>query len=136
MEERIEIAYITQVDVGKQPLIQLAVIVFKQSKRLEIAFGVARMSGIPERLNMAFEVCAEFALFGGVQKCFLKLIQRPVDAVYLELLDNLAGAGLDLVQKGIVLNAFLIGLSLFFTFQIPFDGKSFGRIVPIGRIDV
>lgn len=44
--------------------------------------------------------------------------------------------GLDLVQKSIVLNAFLIGLPLFFAFQIPFDGKSFGRIVPIGRIDV
>lgn len=136
LQECIEIAHVTQVDVGKQPLIQLAVIIFEQSKRFEIAFGVARVAGIPQCLNMAFEVCAEFALLGGVQKCFLKLIQRPVDAVYLELLDNLAGAGLDLVQKGIVLNAFLIGLPLFFAFQIPFDGKSFGRIVPIGRINV
>ena len=85
---------------------------------------------------MTFEVCAEFTLFGGIQKCVLKLIQCPVDAVYLELLDDLAGVGLDLVQKGIVLNAFLIGLPLFFAFQIPFDGKSFGRIVPLGRIDV
>ena len=136
LQERIEIAYVTQVNVGKQPLIQLAVVIFEQSKRFEIAFGVARMSGIPQRLDMIFKVCAEFALFGGVQKCFLKLIQRPVDAVYLELLDNLAGAGLYLVQKGIVLNAFFIGLPLLFAFQIPFDGKSFGRIVPIGRIDV
>lgn len=60
----------------------------------------------------------------------------PVDAVYLEFLDNLAGAGFDFVQKSIVLNSFLIGLPLLFAFQIPFDGKSFGRIVPIGRIDV
>lgn len=136
LEECIEIAYITQVDVGKQPLIQLAVIVFKQSKRLEIAFGIARMSGIPKRLDMIFKICAEFALLGGIQKCVLKLIQRPVNAVYLEFLDNLAGAGFDFVQKGIVLNPFLIGLPLLFAFQIPFDDKSFGRIVPIGRIDV
>ena len=136
MEECIEIAYITQVDVGKQPLIQLAVIVFKQSKRLEIAFGIARMSGIPKRLDMIFKICAEFALLGRIQKCVLKLIQRPVNAVYLEFLDNLAGAGFDFVQKGIVLNPFLIGLPLLFAFQIPFDDKSFGRIVPIGRIDV
>ena len=94
------------------------------------------MSGIPKRLDMIFKICAEFALLGGIQKCVLKLIQRPVNAVYLEFLDNLAGAGFDFVQKGIVLNPFLIGLPLLFAFQIPFDDKSFGRIVPIGRIDV
>ena len=54
----------------------------------------------------------------------------------LEFLDNFTGTGLDLVQKGIVLNASFIGLPLLFAFQIPFDDKSFGRIVPIGRIDV
>lgn len=48
-----------------------------------------------------FEVCAEFSLLGGVQKCFLKLVQCPVDAVYLEFLDNLAGAGFDFVQKAL-----------------------------------
>ncbi len=66
---------------------------------------------------MIFKVCAKFTLFGGIQKCVLKLIQCPVDAVYLEFLDNLAGAGLDLVQKGIVLNAFFIGLPLLFAFR-------------------
>ena len=85
---------------------------------------------------MIFEVCAEFSLLGGVLKCFLILVQFPVDVVYLEFLDNLAGAGFDFVQKSIVLNSFLIGLPLLFAFQIPFDGKSLGRIVPIGRIDV
>ena len=47
LQERIEIAHVTQVNVGKQPLIQLAVVIFEQSKRFEIAWGIARMSGIP-----------------------------------------------------------------------------------------
>ena len=47
LQERIEIAHVTQVDVGIETLIQLPVVIFEQSKRFEIAFGVARMSGIP-----------------------------------------------------------------------------------------
>ena len=77
----------------QQPLIQLAVVIFEQSKRFEIAFGVARMSGIPQCLNMAFEVCAGFALLGGIQKGLLKWVQCPVGAVCLESLEQLIGEG-------------------------------------------
>lgn len=40
------------------------------------------------------EISVELALFGGIQKGVLELVQRPVDTFDLEAFDDLAGADL------------------------------------------
>ena len=130
-------------DVAGKPLLYYSLAAFQQSFIDEIII-VCRKDDIDYVKN---DIAGRYSIdkvtgivHGGAQRYDSVynglMIQRPVNAVYLEFLDNLAGAGFDFVQKGIVLNPFLIGLPLLFAFQIPFDDKSFGRIVPIGRIDV
>lgn len=136
MKKHIESPDITQVDVGKEPLIQLPVIASQHVLRLLIGLGVPDMSRRVQFRDTVGEISVELALFGGVQKGILELVQRPVDTLHVEAFDDLAGADLVLRQQRIVgLALFILGF-LLGSFQIAQDDELLAGLVPICRIGV
>ena len=82
------------------------------------------------------EIGVELSLFGGIQKGVLELVQRPVDTLYFETFDDLAGANLVLRQQRIVGFAlFILGL-LLGSFQVAQDDELLTGLVPICGIGV
>ena len=82
------------------------------------------------------EIGVEFPLLGSVQKGVLELVQRPVDTLYFETFDDLAGANLVLRQQRIVgLALFILGF-LLGSFQIAQDDELLAGFVPICGIGV
>ena len=136
MKKHIESPDITQVDVGKETLIQLPVIAFQYVLRLLIGLGIADMSRCVQFRDTVCEIGVELALFGGVQKGVLELVQRPVDTFDLEAFDDLAGANLVLRQQRIVgLALFILGF-LLGSFQVAQDDELLTGLVPICGIGV
>ena len=136
MKKHIESPDITQVDVGKEPLIQLPVIASQHVLRLLIGLGVPDMSRRVQFRDTVGEIGVELSLFGGVQKGVLELVQRPVDAFDLETFDDLAGADLVLRQQRIVgLALFILGF-LLGSFQVAQDDELLAGLVPICGIGV
>ena len=136
MKKHIESPDITQVDVGKEPLIQLPVIASQHVLRLLIGLGVPDMSRRVQFRNTVGEISVELSLFGGVQKGVLELVQRPVDTFDLEAFDDLAGANLVLRQQRIVgLALFILGF-LLGSFQVAQDDELLTGLVPICGIGV
>ena len=82
------------------------------------------------------EIGVELALFGGIQKGVLELVQRPVDAFDLETFDDLAGADLVLRQQRIVGLALSILGFLLGSFQVAQDDELLTGLVPICGIGV
>ena len=136
MKKHIESPDITQVDVGKEPLIQLPVIASQHILRLLIGLGIADMSRRVQFRDTVGEIGVELALFGGIQKGVLELVQRPVDAFDLEAFDDLAGADLVLRQQCIVgLALFILGF-LLGSFQVAQDDELLAGLVPICGIGI
>ena len=136
MKKHIESPDITQVDVGKEPLIQLPVIASQHVLRLLIGLGIADMSRRVQFRDTVGEIGVELSLFGGIQKGVLELVQRPVDAFDLETFDDLAGADLVFRQQRIVgFASFILGL-LLGSFQVAQDDELLTGLVPICGIGV
>ena len=136
MKEHIESPDITQVDVGKEPLIQLPVIASQHVLRLLVGLGIADMPRRVQFRDAVGEIGVEFPLLGGVQKGVLELVQRPVDTFDLETFDDLAGADLVLRQQRIVgLALFILGL-LLGSFQVAQDDELLAGLVPICGVSV
>ena len=136
MKKHIESPDITQVDVGKEPLIQLPVIASQHVLRLLIGLGVPDMSRRVQFRDAVGEIGVELSLFGGIQKGVLELVQRPVDTFDLEAFDDLAGADLVLRQQRIVgLALFILGF-LLGSFQVAQDDELLAGLVPICGIGV
>ena len=136
MKKHIESPDITQVDVGKEPLIQLPVIASQHVLRLLVSLGVPDMSRCVQFRNTVGEIGVELALFGGVQKGVLELVQRPVDTFDLEAFDDLTGTGLVFHQQRIVGFALFILGFLLGSFQVAQDDELLAGLVPICRIGV
>ena len=136
LKKHIESPDITQVDVGKEPLIQLPVIASQHVLRLLIGLGIADMSRCVQFRDTVGEIGVELALFGGVQKGVLELVQRPVDTFDLEAFDDLAGANLVLRQQRIAGFALFILGFLFGSFQVAQDDELLTGLVPICGIGV
>ncbi len=82
------------------------------------------------------EIGVELALFGGIQKGILELVQRPVDTLHVEAFDDLAGADLVLRQQRIVgLALFILGF-LLGSFQVAQNDELLAGFVPICGIGV
>ena len=136
MKKHIESPDITQVDVGKEPLIQFPVIASQHVLRLLIGLGVPDMSRRVQFRDTVCEIGVEFPLLGGVQKGVLELVQRPVDTFDLETFDDLAGANLVLRQQRIVgLALFVLGF-LLGSFQVAQNDELLAGLVPICGIGV
>ena len=136
MKEHIESPDITQVDVGKEPLIQLPVIASQHVLRLFIGLRISDMSRRVQFRDAVGEIGGELSLLGGIQKGVFELVQRPVYTFDLEALDDLAGADLVFRQQRIVgLALFILGL-LLGSFQVAQDDKLLAGLVPICGIGV
>ena len=136
MKEHIESPDITQVDVGKEPLIQLTVIASQHVLRLLIGLRISDMSRRVQFRDAVGEIGVEFPLLGGVQKGVLELVQRPVDTLHVEAFDDLAGADLVLRQQRIVGFALFIPGLLLGSFQVAQDDELLTGLVPICGIGV
>lgn len=136
LKKHIESPDITQVDVGKETLIQLPVIASQHVLRLLVSLGVPDMSRCVQFRNTVGEIGVELSLFGGVQKGVLELVQRPVDAFDLEAFDDLTGTGLVFHQQRIVGFALFILGFLLGSFQVAQDDELLTGLVPICGIGV
>ena len=94
------------------------------------------MSRCVQFRNTVGEIGVELALFGGIQKGVLELVQRPVDTFDLETFDDLAGADLVLCQQCIVGFALFILGFLLGSFQVAQDDELLTGFVLICGIGV